>query len=148
MAVHTPPGRPLRLSHSFVMSLRMKSVSPGSKTFLLCCAACVSSVSFSRFFLSSNRLVVEVGEGCRERELSWPSARVRYWVLGADGCYAQHARLSSVYVWVCECACECSLLFSRGNTWQQVWHVVMGNYAAQCKTSSERGHPLSALPSA
>lgn len=101
----------------------------------------VSSVSFRWFFLLSNCLVVEVGEGCRQRELSLGEApECVAGFFGGDGCCMPGI--------ICMCVCVCVSPSSHGNPWQQVWHVVMGNYAAQCKTFSERGHPLSALPSA
>jgi len=58
----------------------------------------VSSASLRWLFLLSNCLVAEVGEGCRERELSWPSARVCRWVLGW---WVLHGCVSSLRVIVC-----------------------------------------------
>lgn len=83
------------------------SVTKGWRVFpqapkLFCFAVwhAVSSVSFRWFFLLSNCLVVEVGEGCRERELTWTGARVRCWVFGGDGCYVLHA---GYHLYVCVC---------------------------------------------
>lgn len=113
---------------------------------LLCFAVwhTISSVSFKWFFLLSNCLVVEVGEGCRQRELSWRGARVCCCVLGGDGCLCMCSMPGIIFMYVCVRVC---VPFLPWESLQQVWHVVMGNYAAQCKTFADRGHPLSALPS-
>ena len=104
-----PTGRPRLMSHSFVMSQRMKSVSPWApKLFCFAVWHAVSSVSFRWFFLLTNCLVVEVGEGCREKgALSWTGARVCCWVFRGRWVLCAACRVSSVRVCVCVCVCEC-----------------------------------------
>lgn len=92
------PRKSQLMLNSFVMSERMKRISPDTQSFLLCCLDAVSSVSFRQVFLLSNHLVVEVAEGCCERKLFWPGARVCCWLFGMQ--LARHAGYY-LYVWVC-----------------------------------------------
>lgn len=94
------PRKSQLVLNSFVMSERMRSISPDSQSFLLCCSDAVSSVSFRRVFLLSNHLVVEVAEGCCECKLFWPGARVCCWLFGI-----LLARLAGYHLDVLVCAC-------------------------------------------
>lgn len=85
------------------------------------------------FLLFTKRAVVEAVEGCRWSEHFWPVARVCCWDFRGRRLLCVTCRPSF------ECACVCG--FSHGKPWQQVWDVVMGNYAAQGKTFAERGSP-------
>lgn len=113
---------------------------------LLCCGPFhLVQVIFIFSFLWSERQVAEVAEGCRQRERCrcWPGARVccrLFFLKGrevGDGCCVLNAGHH-------RCVCVCPV--SHGNSWQQVWHVVMGNYAARCKTFSLNG--VTQLPGA
>lgn len=115
----TPQGG-LALCHSFVMSQRVWGFPRLQNFSALLCVVLLHQCHLGDIFLFTNYLVVEVGEGCRQRECSWLGARVCYWVFGVG------------VVYMCECMCVSP--FSHRNPWQQVWHVVMGNYAAQRKT--------------
>lgn len=123
------------MSHSFVMSQRVRGFPRLQNFSALLCVVLLHQCHLGDFFLFTNYLVVEVGEGCRQRECSWLGARECYWVFGVG------------IMCICVSACVCVTFLPQESL---AAGVTCSNGKLCCTAQNlflNGGHPLSMLPS-